>query len=123
MSNSWFQFKQFRVEQGDSAMKVCTDACIQGAWTARHLQSSPHPERILDIGAGTGLLGLMLAQQTTSIIHAVELDPASARQGMVNFGSSPWATRLWLAEGDIRTFKFEDRYDFIISNPRSSGKT
>lgn len=116
MSNSWFQFKQFRIEQGNSAMKVCTDACIQGAWTARHLQAS-QPARILDIGTGTGLLGLMLAQQTTAIIHAIEMDAASAKEAVINFGSSPWSTRLRLIETDVREFNTPDQYDFIISNP------
>ncbi|WP_298715469.1 methyltransferase [Chitinophaga sp.] len=116
MSNTWFQFQQFRIEQGNSAMKVCTDACLQGAWTARHLQKSK-PERILDIGAGTGLLALMLAQETSAVIHAIELDSPSAKEAVVNFGSSPWSTRLWLIEGDVRTYNTDERYDFIISNP------
>lgn len=116
MGNSWFQFKQFRVEQAGSAMKVCTDACIQGAFTAAELSSIP-PPRILDIGAGTGLLSLMLAQQTTSRIDAVELDASAAAQAAANFAASPWSNRLRLTEGDISQYESPEPYDFIISNP------
>lgn len=116
MGNSWFQFKQFRVEQAGSAMKVCTDACIQGAWTAAYLQTAP-PARLLDIGAGTGLLSLMIAQQITASIDAAELDAAAAEQARANFAASPWAERLRLIETDIRTFASPEPYDFIITNP------
>ncbi|WP_423735424.1 tRNA1(Val) (adenine(37)-N6)-methyltransferase [Chitinophaga caseinilytica] len=116
MGNSWFQFKQFRVEQAGSAMKVCTDACIQGAWTAASLQSRP-PARVLDIGTGTGLLSLMLAQVTPAIIDAVELDTAAAAQAIANFAGSPWNTRLHGLQSDIRTFSSPETYDFIITNP------
>lgn len=116
MGNSWFQFKQFRVEQAGSAMKVCTDACIQGAWTAAHLQTDL-PVRILDIGAGTGLLSLMLAQQTPAIIDAIEIDPDAAKQAAANFAASPWQERLQLIHADIRTCDTGTLYDFIITNP------
>ncbi len=116
MGNSWFQFKEFRVEQAGSAMKVCTDACIQGAFTAAQLSSS-HPARILDIGTGTGLLSLMLAQQTTSGIDAVELDPSAAVQAAANFAASPWSKRLRLTESNISHYESPEPYDFIISNP------
>ncbi|MBO9729871.1 MAG: methyltransferase [Chitinophaga sp.] len=116
MANTFFQFKQFTVHQEHCAMKVCTDACIQGAFTAQYLVDKPVPA-ILDIGAGTGLLSLMLAQQTRAAITAVELDPAAAVQARANFAASPWADRLVLTETDIRDMAAVCPYDFIITNP------
>jgi tRNA1Val (adenine37-N6)-methyltransferase len=114
MSNSYFQFKQFRIEQDRAAMKVSTDACIQGAWT-------PVPSYVtsaLDIGTGTGLLSLMLAQRNKQVrIHALELDPDAAQQANDNVASSPWQDRITVAEADVRTFPFTRPYDLIICNP------
>lgn len=99
-------------------MKVCTDACIQGAFTARYLfDNDTAAPAILDIGAGTGLLSLMLAQRVNAAITAVELDPAAARQAAQNFAASPWANRLILTEQDIRKMDGSRAYDFIITNP------
>ncbi|NIG54640.1 tRNA1(Val) (adenine(37)-N6)-methyltransferase [Chitinophaga sp. Cy-1792] len=118
MSNTYFKFKQFIIHQEHCAMKVCTDACIQGAFTAQHLALHGHAvKRVLDIGAGTGLLSLMVAQQHAADITAVELDPGAALQSRENFASSPWAERLHLKEADIRTLPAEDQFDFIITNP------
>lgn len=99
-------------------MKVCTDACIQGAFTARYLAAGPvEASHILDIGAGTGLLSLMLAQQVPARITGIELDEAAAGQAGQNFAASPWAERLQITQGDIRSFPGRQAYDFIISNP------
>lgn len=97
-------------------MKVTTDACVFGAYVARHL-AEMKPKTILDIGSGTGLLGLMLAQVSSANIHAVELDEAAYQQSSQNFSQSPWAERLFVHWDDIRTWKNESRFDFIISNP------
>ena len=92
MANSYFQFKQFRVEQGECAMKVSTDACVLGA-----VAPIAGAARLLDIGTGTGLLALMAAQRNPeAYIEAVELDPAAAAQAAVNFQASPWRARLTL---------------------------
>jgi tRNA1Val (adenine37-N6)-methyltransferase len=118
MSNTFFKFKQFTVHQELCAMKVCTDACIQGAYTARYLnRNKTTVPAILDIGAGTGLLSLMLAQQTSSLITAIELDPEAAKQATRNFIDSPWASRLQLTETDIRKLPADQHFDFIITNP------
>jgi tRNA1Val (adenine37-N6)-methyltransferase len=86
MSNSYFQFKQFTIEQGDTAMKVSTDACIQGAWTPIF----DNVKTVLDIGTGTGLLSLMLAQRNDSIIiDAIELDGSAAKQAEENVQKQP----------------------------------
>jgi len=114
MSNTWFRFRQFTLHQNLCAMKVTTDACIQGAWTPLPATT----ERILDIGTGTGLLALMLAQRSRdAIIDAVEYDAAAAQQAAVNAASSPWASRTHILHQDIRTHNPGHRYDLIICNP------
>lgn len=114
MSNNWFQFKQFRIDQGQCAMKVTTDACIQGAWTPLPTQT----KRILDIGTGTGLLTLMLAQRTeTALIDAVEYDAIATEQAKENVSHSPWAERIAVCCNDIRDFESPEKYDLIICNP------
>ena len=95
-------------------MKVSTDACIQGAWTPVIFDS----RTILDIGAGTGLLSLMLAQRFPEIsIDAIEMDGASSNQAKANFNDSKWKERLKLIEGDATIFLFHKKYDLIICNP------
>jgi tRNA1Val (adenine37-N6)-methyltransferase len=108
-----FKFKQFGVEQGQTAMKVGTDGCLLGAWA-----SYAAPERILDIGTGTGVVALMLAQRyPQAIIDAVELEEAAANQAKANFEASPWEDRLSLYRGGIQEFESELSYDLIVSNP------
>jgi tRNA1Val (adenine37-N6)-methyltransferase len=114
MPNPYFRFKQFTIHQDRSAMKVCTDSCILGAWTARRLQSA---KTILDIGAGTGLLPLMLAQKSGALIDTIESDPDSAAQARDNILQSPWTGRIQLLEGDVRKYSFPSFYDFIVTNP------
>ncbi len=112
--NSYFQCREFRIEQGRCAMKVTTDASLLGAWApveqARHL---------LDIGTGTGLLALFAAQRSQAMIDAIEVDPAAAEQARSNFTASPWASRLTLIEGDIRDLAQTQakHYDAILCNP------
>lgn len=114
MGNPYFQFKQFKVFQEHTAMKVTTEACLFGAFVARHFQA----QHVLDIGAGTGLLSLIYAQHApTSDITAVELDPSAARQAQSNFENSPWAPHLHLVEADIKAFQTEKKIDLIVSNP------
>lgn len=119
MANHYFQFKQFTVYQDACAMKVCTDACLQGAYTAAYLQAGkPGIQQILDIGTGTGLLSLMLAQQLPAVrIKGIELDAAAAGQARANFAASPWSERLEVVETDAREMSSEIQYDFIITNP------
>src|ERR1035437_3066951 len=87
MSNSYFQFKQFTIQQDYCAMKVCTDACILGAWFAEKI---PFRSMVLDLGSGTGLLMLMLAQKNEAEIQGIELDLASFKQLKGNISKSRW---------------------------------
>lgn len=97
-------------------MKVCTDACLFGAWAADYLQNK-NSSNILDIGAGTGLLSLLLAQKTTAHIDAAEIDGNAFLQAKENFESSNWKERLQVFNTDICDFNPAKKYDFIISNP------
>jgi len=121
MANHWFQFKQFRIEQDQCAMKVSTDACIQGAWTAGMWKancSPPEDFRILDIGTGTGLLALMMAQTFPNArIDAAELEPGAALQAAHNFQQSDWLERLHLYPLAIHQLETTAPYPFIICNP------
>ena len=95
-------------------MKVCTDACILGAWFSL---KAPSYSRMLDIGSGTGLLMLMLAQRHKGDIRGIELDLPAFRQLKENIERSPWKEMLKAVPGDIRTYSFSEKFDFIISNP------
>lgn len=114
MPNTYFQFKQFRVEQDKCAMKVCTDSCVFGAHVA-----VKEAQRILDIGTGSGLLSLMVAQRSTASIDAVEINPEAQLQAQENFAASPWQTRLHLHPMSLQEFAKQERpkYDLILSNP------
>ena len=105
-------------------MKVCTDSCLFGAWIANKIQqkSPVYPEHIqakniLDIGTGTGLLALMLAQKSSAKIHAVEIEQNAFEQAKENFAASPWADRLKAIYSDIKQFNPAEKFDLIISNP------
>lgn len=117
MKNKGFQFKQFYVQHDQCAMKVGTDGVLLGAWAA-----TKNAKRILDLGTGSGLIALMLAQRTAtqkSEIYAIERDPQAARQARDNFILSPWQSRLYLVEQEALQFCAETtlRFDMIVANP------
>lgn len=95
-------------------MKVCTDACILGAWFSAKI---PHYSTVLDIGSGTGLLMLMLAQRSQAEIHGIEIELDCYKQLKENIGQSRWKERIKAFPGDTRTYAFPLKYDFIITNP------
>jgi tRNA1Val (adenine37-N6)-methyltransferase len=113
---SKFQFKQFFVEQNRCAMKIGTDGVLLGAWTP--LDNNPY--RILDIGTGTGIIALMLAQKSLAEqIDALEIDEDAYEQSVDNFENSPWSDRLFCFHAGLDEFveEPEDEYDLIVSNP------
>jgi tRNA1Val (adenine37-N6)-methyltransferase len=114
VANSYFQFKQFRINQDKTAMKVCTDSCVLGAWA-----EVDTAKRILDIGTGTGLLTLMAAQRSEAEITAVEINGQAALQAAENFTESPWKNRILLSQKSLQEFgkSKPEPFDVIICNP------
>lgn len=98
-------------------MKVCTDACILGAYAAQLAAEDNQISRCLDIGAGTGLLSLMIAQRSAAIIDAIDIDINAFEEGNNNFNSSPWSKRLHYIHSDVISYHPNDTYDLIFTNP------
>ena len=120
MANSYFQFKQFTINQDKCAMKVTTDGCLFGAFASR-VSGVPGNEtgnrKILDIGTGTGLLALMLAQQNSVLVDAIEIDKDAFEQASENVVRSQLADKIKVIHTDARKFISQSKYDVIISNP------
>ena len=113
---SKFQFKQFSIEQDRCAMKIGTDGVLLGAWTP----ILHNPNSILDIGTGTGIIALMLAQRSAAgQIDALEIDENAYEQAVDNFENSPWGDTLFCFHAGLDEFveEPEDEYDLIVSNP------
>jgi tRNA1Val (adenine37-N6)-methyltransferase len=114
-----FHFKQFTIHQNKTSMKVGTDAVLLGAWCSLN----SFPNKILDIGSGTGIISLMLAQRSDAqTIDAVEIDDDAYEQTVENFEQSDWADRLFCFHSSFQDFVDEivsedETYDFIVSNP------
>ena len=113
MPNPYFKFKQFTVWHDRCAMKVGTDGVLLGT-CAHH----PKPETILDIGTGTGLVALILAQRfPQSIIEAIEIDPEAAQQASENIANSPFSSRIKVTNLPLQLFLPDTRYSLIVCNP------
>lgn len=109
---SIFRFKQFTLLQSDTQLKVTTEATLFGAWI-----SVKGTQNILDIGAGTGVLSLMLAQKANVQIDAVELQKDAAEICRENFGNSPWSNQLNIFQTPVQEFSSNKKYDVIVCNP------
>ncbi len=115
MSNTFFRFKQFIVNQDHTAMKVGTDSVLLGGLSTH---TTTAVSRILDVGTGTGVVALMLAQRyPQSIVSAIDIDPDAVHQATQNFKDSPFANRLSAQQADYRAFQADSLYDIIVSNP------
>lgn len=112
MSNPYFQFKQFTVRHDKCAMKVGTDGVLLGSWT-----DVSAARNILDVGAGTGLVSLMIAQRCAASITALEIDADATCQALENVNHSPWRDRIEVVQADYKEFLPEYKFDLIVSNP------
>lgn len=111
-----FKFKEFTINQDQCAMKIGTDGVLLGAWTS--IKENPHS--ILDIGTGTGVIALQLAQQTNAeTIDAIEIDDKAYEQAVENFENSDWGDRLFCYHASLEEFvtEIDEKYDLIVSNP------
>lgn len=112
-----FQFKQFSIQQDQCAMKIGTDGVVLGTWVSPEYE----PRNVLDVGTGTGVISLILAQRFgTSEIEAIEIDEKAYEQAVSNFENSPWGDRLYAYHASFQEFfqeVTEEKYDLIISNP------
>ena len=117
-NRSLFRFKQFSLENNVAGLKIGTDGVLLGAWSQTGESLS-----IWDIGTGTGVIALMLAQRSDALITGFEIDPHAASVAASNFRNSPWAGRMKIIEGDaVEMTKYLDPADIIISNPPYSLK-
>jgi len=111
MSSPSFRFRQFEVFHDRCAMKVGTDGVLLGAWV-----QPGNARRILDVGAGSGLVALILAQHSMAEVVGVEFDAAAAKQAAENVRNAPWPERIHIVHADFRTYT-EESFDLIVSNP------
>jgi tRNA1Val (adenine37-N6)-methyltransferase len=112
MSNPFFRFKQFTVHHDLCAMKVGTDGVLLGAWA-----DCTNAKNVLDVGCGSGLIALMLAQRSEAEIDAVDIDENACEQSEINFRNSPFAGRLNVYHSDFNLYSSTRKYDLIVSNP------
>lgn len=117
MANTYFACKQFTIQQANNAMKVTTDGCLFGAWVAHKIKG--FKGTVLDVGAGTGLLSLQIAQQTNATIAAVEIQPAAAAECAENFRNSVFSNQCVVVETSFQRFAENTPtcFDVIVSNP------
>lgn len=116
MTSHRFNFKQFSIKHENSAMKIGTDGVLLGAWA----KPNPTATRVLDVGTGTGLIALMLAQRFSAFqIDAVEIEQGAVEEARFNFEASKWANRLNSIHQDFKLISEQSKgvYDFVVCNP------
>ena len=109
-----FHFKQFRINDEHSTLRIGTDSMLLGAWA-----DPLNARKILDIGTGCGVLALMMAQKSEATIEAIDIDPSSVNEARANFSNSPWSDRLTAIHTSLQASAghSEGKFDFIITNP------
>lgn len=115
MANPYFRFKKFTVYHDKCAMKVGTDAVLLGAWA-----DTSFCRNILDIGTGTGIIALMLAQRSQATVEAIDIDKEACVQATENAAASPYTERIKVVHASCADFAASNqqkRYDLIVSNP------
>jgi tRNA1Val (adenine37-N6)-methyltransferase len=114
MSADKFEFKQFTVNQSKCAMKVGTDAVLIGAWV-----ETTNAQNILDIGTGTGVIAIMMAQKSQAGIVAIDIDALACEQSRENIQNSPWPNRIQVINQSLQQYAAsnEQKFDLIVSNP------
>src|SRR4051812_18737573 len=123
MANSYFKFKQFTVHHRANAMKVTTDSCLFGAWVANEIRNNKSKNemevstRLLDIGSGTALLSLMIAQKNNVQIDAVEIDKEAAAEARQNVETSQWNNKIKVHHSNILSYPSPCVYHYIVCNP------
>ena len=131
MASANFRFKQFTVWHDRCAMKVGTDGVLLGAWCPIAIDSLQSPInnqqqrkfRVLDVGTGSGLIAMMVAQRATTIdnittlIDTIDIDAGAAEQAKYNFEQSPWSNLLNIYQSSLQEWQSEEKYDLIVSNP------
>lgn len=119
MANDYFEFRQFLVRQSRCAMKVGTDGTLLGAWAEMaDSDRGDSPCRILDIGTGTGLMALMMAQRFPEAqVTAIDIDSEAVAQAADNVRQSPFAARINVLQADVCLFDDPEGFDLIVCNP------
>ncbi len=112
MPNPFFQFKQFKIFHDQCAMKVGTDGVLLGAWT-----NCENAQSILDVGTGSGLIALMLAQRSNAVIYGIDMDEGAFRQAVINVNNSPFNDRTKIIHSSLQNFNPDKTFDLIVSNP------
>ncbi len=116
MGKDSFDFKQFSVRQERCAMKVGTDGVLLGSWACD--KATDEPLRILDVGTGTGLIALFVAQRfPNALITAIDIDPEAVEQARENFDTSPFGNRLTAIASSLQELESDTKYDAIVCNP------